>query len=133
MNSRGFVIFIIFAVTIQGAITASARLPHRHRVPKINQPALVLPMPVPIQTPAPDSDESNIFPHVLSILGNFVKVLLNREDKQQVLHGVSKIIDDVISAAHEATRKPLSSAQRTRLIKALMEKIEELTVELSHN
>jgi len=68
----------------------------------------------------------NWFKHLLFILANIGKAILDRENKPQLHQHVGNIFDDVAALAQEFSTRSLTSSDRKKVISQLIEVINEL-------
>jgi hypothetical protein len=92
--------------------------------PQPQQPAQqIVYIPVPVNKPAQiDHDKKTddiLFGHFVTILGNFGKLFLDPENRDNAKASVSNIIDSVVAVAQELTRRGLSPDRKEKIIALL--------------
>lgn len=123
---------IVFMLTL--ALVASCNAEETQQQNNQEQKPQVIYVPVPVQQQNtqqnPKLTESQkdeiLFCDLLGILGNFGQVLLNKENTEVALQGVSNMISGIVSAFHTIITKRNPAELKVMIIRALRQYSDQL-------
>lgn len=122
-------VMLVFLIMFNKTILAQPR----RNAPVPQQPSIVyVPVGVNLQSqqeidPLKKDEEIDrqLFTHFISILGNFGKILINPDDKQNVTTNVANMINGIIAVAQTVTKTHRSPVGLTRIIAAFMKRLQQ--------